>query len=104
MTWRLAVITKLLVGGDGLTRTAEIRTSTGLTNRPIIKLYPLEVHSDEFVNKTSPTLTGETDDVPSTIQQPEIENQVDRPVRQSAWRATERMTKWIETLRAPRRM
>ena len=101
VTWRLAVITKLLVGGDGLTRAAEIRTSTGLTNRPIIKLYPLEVHSDEFVNKTSPTLTGEADDIPSTIQQPEIENQVDRPVRQSARRATEQMTRWIETLRAP---
>ena len=101
VTWRLAVITKLLVGGDGLTRAAEIRTSTGLTNRPIIKLYPLEVHSDEFVNETSPTLTREADDVPSTIQKPAIENQVDHPVRQSARRATERMTKWIETLRAP---
>ena len=89
------------MGGDRLTRAAEIRTSTGLTNRPIIKLYPLEVHSDEFVNKTSPTHTGEADDVPSTMQQPEIKNQVDRPVRQSARIATERMTKWIETLCAP---
>ena len=42
VNWRL---TKLLVGGDGFTRAVEIRTSTGTTNRPIAKLYPLEVCS-----------------------------------------------------------
>ncbi|VDI76662.1 Hypothetical predicted protein [Mytilus galloprovincialis] len=36
-------------GGDGLARSAGIRTKNGLTSRRITKLYPLEVslHSDE---------------------------------------------------------
>lgn len=45
VTWCLAVVAKLLVGNDGLTRTVEIRTSTGITNRPVSKLFSLEVSS-----------------------------------------------------------
>ena len=41
--WTLAVVEKLNVGGDGLARSAVIRTKNGLTSRPITKLYPLEV-------------------------------------------------------------
>ena len=51
VNWRLAIVTKLLTGGDGLTHAAEIQTSTGTTNRPIAKLYPLEVnHNTDTVN------------------------------------------------------
>ena len=45
LDWRLAVVEELIVGGNGLIRTANIRMSTGRTNRPIVKLYPLEVNS-----------------------------------------------------------
>ena len=41
--WRLAVVEDLIRGGDGLVRAVNIRTSTGLTNRPIVRLIPLEV-------------------------------------------------------------
>ena len=41
--WRLAVVESLIQGGDGLVRAANIRTSTGHTNRPIVRLVPLEV-------------------------------------------------------------
>ena len=41
--WRLAV---MIPGNDGLTRAANICTSTGKTNRPISKLYPLKVNSN----------------------------------------------------------
>ena len=74
MNWRLAVVLKLLVGCDGFTRAAEIQTSTGYTNRPIAKLYPVEVHNDEYVNKTPPTRL--TDDALLTVRQPERENRV----------------------------
>ena len=46
-TWKLAVVESLIEGGDGLTQAANIRTSTGHTNRPITKLYPLEVCANE---------------------------------------------------------
>jgi len=42
---RLAVVQELQRGNDGLVRSAIIRTDRGITNRPIIKLYPLEVNA-----------------------------------------------------------
>lgn len=41
--WKLAVIKELTTGGDGHSRSAIIKTKSGITNRPIAKLYPLEV-------------------------------------------------------------
>ena len=96
VNWRLAVITKvtkLLVGRDGLIRAAEIRTSTGTTNRPIAKLFPLEVNSttDSIQHVLEPQRRPAQETRPGST----------RPLRQSARRATDKMSKWIETLRAP---
>ena len=44
--WTLAVVTKLLRSSDGIIRSTVIRTANGITNRPISKLYPLEVQAD----------------------------------------------------------
>ena len=44
--WNIAVIDELLIGNDGLTRAAIIRTSKGRTSRPIVKLYPLEIRTN----------------------------------------------------------
>ena len=41
--WPMAVVTKLHTGIDNLVRSVEIRTKHGISNRPIAKLYPLEV-------------------------------------------------------------
>jgi len=60
--WRLAVIEKLNKGGDGMTRSADIRTSSGRTNRPIVKLYPPEVTS----NDTEPVSTAAVEEQAST--------------------------------------
>lgn len=49
--WKLAVVEKLLPGEDGAIRSAEIRTANGKTNRPINKLYPLEVN--EFADAST---------------------------------------------------
>ena len=46
----MAVIQRLIKGNDGYVRAAEIRTNTGRTNRPISKLYPLEISTDEEDN------------------------------------------------------
>ena len=50
--WRLGVIEHLNKGKDGLARSANVRTSTGQTNRPIAKLYPLEVTAAELPRAT----------------------------------------------------
>jgi hypothetical protein len=54
--WRLAVIDNLVGGKDGLIRSADIRTSTGRTNRPIARLYPLEVSTKQ---EAKPILSSE---------------------------------------------
>lgn len=41
--WKLAVVDEVVRGRDNLIRSAKLRTKDGMTNRPITKLYPLEV-------------------------------------------------------------
>jgi hypothetical protein len=42
--WPLAVVDELITGTDGFARAARVRTSRGVTIRPIKKLYPLEIN------------------------------------------------------------
>ena len=93
VNWRLAVIEAVHKGADGLIRSADIRTATGKTNRPIARLYPLEVSSSEKpVN--SPQHNGQSEyhtvDVPSS-----------RPVRQAAQRGRQKVKEWISSLCRP---
>ena len=53
--WKLAVIDKLIVSPDGEIRAADIRTSNGKTNRPVSKLYPLEVTETIETSPNSPS-------------------------------------------------
>ena len=48
ITWKLAVVDELIFGKDGLIRAVKLRTSYGLTNRPIFKLYPIEVYDNSM--------------------------------------------------------
>ena len=42
-TWKMEVIEDLITG-DGIVRVVTLRTATGLTNRPVTRLYPLELN------------------------------------------------------------
>ena len=53
MNWNLAIVQKLNYGNDNLVRSAVIKTKSGVTNRPIRKLYPLEVRSDTDISLDS---------------------------------------------------
>lgn len=46
-SWKLAVVENLIRSADGKVRAAEVRTANGKTNRPINKLYPLELSEPE---------------------------------------------------------
>ncbi|XP_070546930.1 uncharacterized protein [Ptychodera flava] len=61
MHWPLAIVEKLNYGKDGMIRSAEIKTTTGLTNRPIVKLYPLEVKAD--TSTLLPSSNNDTDTI-----------------------------------------
>ncbi|XP_053389692.1 uncharacterized protein LOC128552674 [Mercenaria mercenaria] len=47
LLWKLAVVEELVPGRDGLIRAAKIRTGSGHTTRPIVRLYPLEINENE---------------------------------------------------------
>ena len=91
-TWKLAVIESLIEGGDGLIRAANIRTSTGCTNRPIIKLYPLEISAD-VENLDEPN--RDSTNVLAT------NNSNGRPRRAAASNALRRISEWANSLRGP---
>ena len=104
INWKLAVIEGLIIGNDGLVRAANIRTVNGRTNRPIAKLYPLEV--------TAPTEAKTTvDDKEETTIDRRKKNtdvttanapvKVNRIQRDAAKRAREQMKEWSEALCAP---
>ena len=50
INWKIAVIEELLPGRDGHVRAVNIRTQGGKTNRPISKLYPLEISAQPQEN------------------------------------------------------
>lgn len=45
--WKLAIVQELIRGNDGLVRSAVVKTDSGITNRPIVKLFPLEIHDHD---------------------------------------------------------
>jgi len=91
--WRLAVIESVNKGGDGLIRSATVRTSTGRTNRPIARLYPLEVAATEVpVSNTA----NEEKATLSTTQPQQC-----RTPRQAAIRGRQRVQQWTHSLSGP---
>ena len=47
VNWKLALVTSINRGRDGLVRSANLRTANGTTNRPITRLHRLEVQAKE---------------------------------------------------------
>jgi len=96
--WRLAVIEDMIPGNDGLIRAANVRTSTGKTNRPITKLYPLEVNTS-LDSTTADTLTDPDSTDKNTSDTSIAPN--DRPQRDAARRGRLQVSEWSKILRAP---
>lgn len=103
--WRLAVVEDLIHGGDGLVRAANIRTSTGRTNRPIVRLIPLEVSAQDKDSVCSDSSGLSCRDKGANSMndiQVDVSGDVEsRPVRSSARRARERLTQWADILSGP---
>ena len=92
INWKMAVVENLVKGNDGLVRSVSIRTKNGATNRPVSKLYPLEL-SDA---STATQGVGGREDYTTGIS-----STSDRPHRNAAQRARQRLAKWTEIIRAP---
>ena len=81
--WKLAVITELIHGNDGLVRSAKIKMNGTETNRPIVKLYPLEVNMDNYSHETNITDEHSTDVI------------CDRPKRKASVKARQNIRDWL---------
>ena len=44
ISWKMGIVETLHRGKDGLTRAAAVRTTNGVSNRAVAKLYPLELN------------------------------------------------------------
>jgi len=96
VNWRLAVVEDTIVGEDSLVRAANIGTSTGKTNSPIVKLYPLEVTAEEL----SPNQEKSGED--ETVQPEESDTPLEkRPVCKAAVRGRQLVKEWTDTLCGP---
>ena len=106
LTWHLTVVEDTISGQDGLIRAANIRTSTGRTNRPITKLYPLEVSTAESSSIQKQNYQHKEKLSDSVAQNPTVEaargsSKHTRPIRQAAIRGRQQVQKWTRTLCGP---
>jgi len=96
INWKLAVVEQLITGMDGYTRVAEIRTATGKTNRPIARLYPLEVNEGSLDPSVSDNQATRTNKTTADL----ANHQKDRPTRQATIAARRRLKEWSDMIRA----
>ena len=93
--WKLAVIEDLKKGDDGYIRSVTVRTASGRTNRPIARLYPLEVSADEY--STNGSIEQSTRRVSTGADEPTQQ----RPTRRAVIRARDKLAEWTKMLRRP---
>lgn len=108
--WKLAIVKKVNKGRDGLIRSAVIQTGNGITNRPITKLYPLEIRSEsqpdieqqdtDDVNECDDDddTSDDDDDTSNTVMtQPSARS----TVREAATKARQLLCEWAQILGVP---
>ena len=99
LKWQLAVVKELQRGHDNAVRSAVIRTVNGVTNRPIIKLYPLEVNVETETPDSQDILDDSTPDTPVPHDtEPQLPS---RPQRSAAVKARAQVSDWAQILRGP---
>ena len=81
-------------------RAVNIRTSSGRTNRPISRLYPLEITSKADAEPVDSDVTSiQENSNPSSQQNSQIQDIC--PTRQAAMKAHARVAEWTSVLRDP---
>lgn len=100
MRWQLAVVKELQQGQDNAVRSAIIRTSNGVTSRPIVKLYPLEVNAAP-VRDTRDVSDNKNNRAQDTSISDNSDLQFSRPQRSAAIKARAQAADWAQILRAP---
>ena len=90
LKWNLAVVESLIRGADKCVRAVNLRTCNGRTNRPITKLYPLEITAKVTTDTPSENLTRDQD-LPQELPPK-------RSQRAAAIRARGHIVEWAQEL------
>ena len=107
LQWRLVIVEDLIKGKDGQLRAAHIRISNYKTTRPVAKLYPLEVHSDECGKQNGTTAPEEiarsVDSTPNSNQQRTADTNTTRvrTMRAAASKVLQKIKEWSGVLAPP---
>ena len=92
------MVESLVTGNDGLVRSPNILTKSGVTNRPVVKLFPLEVYDREVVQTESTegdqgdhntAEIGQSSDDPTTEE---------RPRCSAAQTARNQLAEWVKII------
>ena len=97
--WKLAVIKEVVKGKDELIRSAVIRTTNGVTNRPITKLYPMEI-TETVAPESTPQVVQDSPMVNSD-EQDEATGRSTISTRKAATRARHQLSEWSQILGSP---
>ena len=92
INWKMAVVESLITSKDNGVCSAYIRTRNGVTNRPVTKLYPLEVtdRSDVKLIHKENIIEGASDTVTTNCLR-----------RDAAQRARQQIAEWVECIEPP---
>ena len=89
----------LIEGNDGLVRAAHIRMSNYKTTRPIVKLHPLEISSNDNEELRIPSSTAFSATEPPQEESDESKSDIGPMRRRVATRAMKQMSEWASILR-----
>ena len=98
----MAVIENLIKGKDEYVQTAEVRTSSRRINRPINRLYPLEISCERDDVVDAGTIKNEDDDQQCADDIDECSTLMgERPIRSSAAKARLNISHWSKEILCP---
>jgi len=92
INWKMAVVEDLVTGKDGKVHSATICTRSGVTNRPVMKFYPLEV-----TDKSDAELIREENAIVDSCDSPAT----NRPRHGAAQRERQQIAEWVERIQGP---
>ncbi|XP_064621909.1 uncharacterized protein LOC135484415 [Lineus longissimus] len=96
VNWKIAKIERLIYGQDGIARAAQNKTSSGVTNRPIARLYPLEVTAAETAPIAAQVHEKHNEAQQNTTQQAPVNNRP--PTRNASKNARNKIMQWANVL------
>ena len=107
VNWKLAVLERFVERKYGSLHSATIHTKNGVTNRPVSKLYPLEVTANNTASIQSQVAKGkgvDEDDLKVTISELTSQEVNSHPKCRAAEQARQQIMQWLKCIHAHQRM